>query len=78
MTIPEGGVGSRVALDVFDADGAIGEPGLVGLGIKQMVHQIFLSLTDASIPRKNTCLSINTRPIPFTTEVVEYLASAER
>jgi hypothetical protein len=29
-----------LALRVFEADGVIGEPGLFGVGIKQMVHLI--------------------------------------
>ena len=78
MTIPEGSVDSCLAAGGSYADGVIGEPGFVGPGIKQMVHLIFLSLTGASILRENICLSINTRPIPFTTEVMEYLLSAER
>ena len=51
MVIPEGGVGSCLAIGVFDADGAeglvdrvIGEPSFFGVYIKQMVHLIFLSL----------------------------------
>jgi|GEM_PF-1533664 len=85
MVIPEGGVGSCLALGVLEAhsvkqlaDRVIGEPGFFGVDFKQMVHSIFFFLTGAISTQKNICPSIYTRPIPFTTEVVMYLLCAER
>jgi|GEM_PF-3716432 len=54
-----------------------GKLGFLEVDIKRMIHLIPLLPDEACIRNKNICLSINTRPIPFTTEVVGYLRLVE-